>query len=227
MTIKMTCATAVAALLLAAPAYADGGPIPEPEPVPEPEPMPEPMPEPEPAPAPEEGGFYVEGFGGITLHPDLEWEGEDFEMDMGFAYGGAIGMNVSPDVDLEVEVTYAEAEYSCCNPNEVNALGLFGNGFYNFHVGDSADIYAGAGLGAVRVEYDSPFIGGGADGWGFGYQLIGGFKFPLFHDNLEAFAEYRWQDVPTNVDTTLDGGEGFNVEFNGHFITGGLRFTFR
>lgn len=222
MSIKTACATAVAALLLAAPACADGGPAPEP--MPEPEPVPEPAPPPGPAPAPEQGGFYIEGFGGITFHQDLEWEGEDFEMDTGFAVGGALGMNVSPDVDLEAEVTYAEAEYSCCNPNEVNALGLFGNGYYNFHVGDRADIYAGAGLGAVRVEYDIP--GFSAGDWGFGYQLIGGFKFALFHDNLEAFAEYRWQDVPTNVDV-VDGGEGFNVEFNGHFITGGLRFTFR
>ncbi|MFP3943207.1 MAG: outer membrane protein [Alphaproteobacteria bacterium] len=102
-------AVSSAALLFAANAFADGGPVPEPAPpTPAPEPAPEPEPEPEPAPAYEpapepEYNWYTTIFAGVafgdhegTLNFDFG-EGEAFStssevpMEMGYLLGWTLG----------------------------------------------------------------------------------------------------------------------------------------
>jgi opacity protein-like surface antigen len=222
--------SAAAAVLLAAPAFADGGPVPEPmPPAPPPEPAPEPVMEPEPAPPPPpaESRWYIEGYGGVTFVDELNWTGfgsppTDYSMDTGYNFGGAIGAHLSPWWDLEVDVFYATMGYECCD-TDVSGLSVMLDLIYNFNTGWAVDPYLGAGMGVTRVHYDG--IGwNGVEGseWRFGFQFMGGLMFEI-SESIGLFAEYRYHDVDGDADVAPQVSE---VEWRSHNASAGLRFNF-
>lgn len=220
MTFWKTLMAVSAAALLASPALADGSPMPEPIPEPEPVPEPEPMPEPEPAPAPEEYNYYLEIFGGVSFNPDLEYGGVLEEFDTGYNLGGAIGSSLTSAIDVEGEVFYTQSDYSNFVSN-LSALSMMANIYFNMGLG-STDLYAGGGIGGVRVRYDGEHVFPEDTGleWKFGWQLIGGIKTP-FIGSSEIFGEYRFHDVMGDADI-----ECCNVEYQSHNVSFGLRFLF-
>jgi opacity protein-like surface antigen len=222
---KLLLSSAAAALLLAAPVYADGGPVPEPTPpAPPPEPAPEPeyAPEPAPPPPPAESRWYVEGYGGVSFAPDLNYGCCVFEMETGYNFGGAMGAHLSPWWDLEIDVFYANVGYEGFETS-LSGLSVMLDLIYNFNTGWAVDPYLGAGLGVTRVRYDGEdqFPAFTGEEWRFGFQFMGGLMFEL-SESTGLFAEYRYHDV--DGDATIEGVE--DIEYRTHNVSAGLRFNF-
>lgn len=219
MSLKRLLLSAAAASLLAGPALADGGPTPEPPPPPPPPPEEDSAPPPPPPPPPPafEPGFYAEAEGGVAFVDELEATGFPEEMDTGYNFGGALGMHMTPNVDVEVEVFDVGLGYACCDI-DLNALSTMVNVLYNFGLGGMVDPYLGAGLGAVRVKVEDPFISDSA--WQFGYQAMGGLMMNV-SSNVGIFAEYRFHDA---VGEPFIFGE--DIEYHSHNVSGGIQVSF-
>jgi opacity protein-like surface antigen len=145
------------------------------------------------------GGFYLKGFGGLTVPQDDDFQinarggggsadtGLDF--DNGYILGIAGGYMLTPNVAVELEYAYrnADAEFKDFDgpstTTESNAWMV--NAIYNFTpMGGSGawQPYAGGGLGAadLNVERIDSLDGGDFDSdYNFAYQLIGGVKYNL------------------------------------------------
>ena len=163
--------------------------------------------------------YYLEGFGGLTVNPDLGYDDSDFEMDTGYNVGGAFGTTVN-EFDVEGEIFYTESDYEGYNSN-VNALSVMVNLVYGFPVANTVEGYVGAGLGGVNVEYDggSNFSSFTGDEWVFGGQIFGGILVPV-GENISLFGEYRYQHA---ADAEI---QGLDVEYRGHHFSVGVRATF-
>jgi opacity protein-like surface antigen len=123
-------------------------------------------------------GFYLKGFGGATFADnetfDLSGGLVDFfgirasiNYDTGYLLGAALGYSVLPNLDVEVEYTYREADGTLSvrddffpterfdETTKVNAVML--NALYRFDpVGAQGFLrpYLGGGLGGARVDFD-------------------------------------------------------------------------
>jgi len=225
---------AAAALLLAGPALADGGPVPEPPPPPppaEPAPEPEPAPPPPPAPAAFEPSIYVEGEGGVAFAGNLNYGCCEFEMETGYNAGGAFGVHVSPNWDVEMEGFFARMGYggcaTICNDTDfethLSGLSAMVNVIYNFDMGWGVDPYIGVGAGATRIHYDGgeqfPIFTG--SDWNFGYQVMAGGMMDIT-EHVGLFMEYRFHDV--TKDATIVGVP--NIEYRSHNVSLGVQLTF-
>ncbi|MFP3942710.1 MAG: outer membrane protein [Alphaproteobacteria bacterium] len=228
MSIKKLLLSSAAGLLLAAPAFADGGPVPEPapptppaEPAPEPEPEPEPAPPPPPPPADEEQ-FYIEGFGGVSFARDLSYGAAKFEMDTGWNAGGALGAHLNEHWDLEVDVFYSELGYEGFETS-ISGLSVMLDLLYNFNTGWVVDPYVGAGFGVTRVRYDgaNQFPTFTGQEWAFGYQFMGGLMYEVT-PIVDLFAEYRFHDIGGDVE--IKGVP--NIDYETHNISAGIRLNF-
>jgi opacity protein-like surface antigen len=116
--------------------------------------------------------YYIEAGGGVTTQDELDWGGGTFEMDDGHNFGVAVGRDMWTNWDAEVELSYNEMEYTCCNPNNTHEYRLMANATRNFSMGGFTP-YLGGGLGAAWVTYET---GGGfeAEDTVAAYQLVGG-----------------------------------------------------
>ena len=164
--------------------------------------------------------YYVEGFGGATFAPDLEYGCCEFEMDNGFNVGGSFGTNVN-GFDVEGEIFYSRSDYADYDTN-INGLALMVNVLYGFPIANTVEGYVGGGIGGVKVEYDgeNDFPSFTGDDWVFGWQLIGGVMYPLAN-NVSLFGEYRYQQAS---DADIQGVS--NVEYRGHHLSIGVRAAF-
>lgn len=238
MTLKQSLMAATAVALLAVPAYADGGPVPEP--MPEPAPPPEPAPEPEPAPLPEkEGGFYISAAGGAVWVNDIDLLDEiDFswiaEFDTGWAALGALGYDYGNGVRGELEVGYRDndGEIVIDGPEgffdsaNVKALTIMANGLYDYDTGSSFTPFIGFGLGAAQVDGDFTGIFSDDKAWAFAYQFIGGLNIGM-SDRMELFADYRYlatAGLEWDFDVIPDVVD--HDEYRSHTVTGGIRVRF-
>jgi opacity protein-like surface antigen len=122
--------------------------------------------------------LYLKGFGGATFADDesLELSGADasffalretISYDTGYLLGAALGYSMMPNLEVEVEYTYREADGTSTfrgnsfdtvrtdGTTKVNAV-MF-NAFYRFDpIGAQGMLrpYLGGGLGGARVDFD-------------------------------------------------------------------------
>jgi len=202
-----------ASLVFTGSALADGGPVAEPPPP--------------PAPAAFERSVYIEAEGGIAFASDLFWSppagfGATWVMDTGYNVGGAFGVHLSPNWDVEIEGFYANVGYEVSDSN-ISGLSAMVNVLYNFDTGWGIDPYLGAGLGATRVYYDRQIapVGWSGGDWGFGYQVMGGVMMHV-SPSLGIFVEYRFHDVTSDAEIP----SGVIAEYQTHNVSGGVQFTF-
>jgi opacity protein-like surface antigen len=125
-----------------------------------------------------------------------------------------VGRDIWTNWDAEVELSYNEMEYTCCNPNNTHEYRLMANATRNFSMGGFTP-YLGGGLGAAWVTYEAG--GFEAEDTVAAYQLIGGARVPI-GDRWGIFGEYRYQGTFGDAE---DGG--LEWEHNGHNFTFGAR----
>ena len=161
---------------------------------------------------------YVEGSIGLSAYPDLDWRGLDYEIDQGSAWGLAIGRHFTPTFSAELEFTHNKGEYTCCNPNNVNADAFMVNGYYRFMPGSTFRPYVGGGLGLVTVGYENvaPYE---REDQVFGWQVIGGGEFAV-NPNVSLFGEYRFQSATGAEDPPT------YWDYQSHVFSLGARYTF-
>jgi opacity protein-like surface antigen len=165
--------------------------------------------------------WYIKGFGGATFPQDDDFEVNDrlggdpfdsgLEFDTGYVLGFAAGLGVTPNVAVELEYAYRNADADLTGgpsaTTESNAFMV--NALYKFTpLGATGQWtpYVGGGLGAadLAIEDLSFDIGGDLDSdYNFAYQAIGGIGFAV-NPNLSLFGEVRFfgindQDLENDV----------------------------
>lgn len=151
--------------------------------------------------------MYVKGFGGATWpsadDENLRTNGSkvgrlDLDYDTGYTLGLAAGWAATPNVGLEFEYAYRNADYSGTAKGggerfdvdgTVKSSSMMVNAIYSFNpMGADAAVtpYLGAGIGAVQLDYD-----GDTSTWGFGYQAIAGVGYQVA-PQWTLYGEGRW-----------------------------------
>jgi opacity protein-like surface antigen len=140
------------------------------------------------------GSWYVKGFGGFTLPQDDDFKlnardgsgsiDSGLNFDTGYTLGIAGGYEITPNIAVELEYAYRNAE---ADPKGVNSgkkktesNAWMVNAIYNFTPMGATGAwqpYAGAGLGAADLNLEQIGSLGGGDfdsDYNFAYQVIGG-----------------------------------------------------
>lgn len=165
------------------------------------------------------------GFGGgATQSPDLDFNGTDREMQLGYNMGAFVGWSQTEDVSIMADFMFSESEYEDA-ASSLQSLSVMLNAMYLLDTGDFWRPYIGIGAGAVEVNFDrsstGPFlpgsIGSGSE-WAFGYQALAGMSFAV--DETHAITlGYRYQ---MSEDVTITGR---NVEYATHSVSIGVVFN--
>jgi opacity protein-like surface antigen len=165
---------------------------------------------------------YVQLSAGLTVEPDLGFNGVDYEMEKGINIDGQIGWNVYPQVRAGLDMMYTQTDY-VGYPTSLSTFSIMAAGTYYFDLGDGRfHPYAGAGVGAVQVNYTAPSgIGYDEDtgsAWAFGFELMAGAAIPTrFNFDLTFGYKYQWAD-----DVTISGIPG--IEYQSHNLSAGFLF---
>ena len=185
---------------------------------------------------------YVKGFGGATWPSDFDTTlTEDgtqialpsFDHDTGYTMGVAVGAAVTPNISMEIEYAYRNADFTVTDRDEgdradgdTSANAFMFNALYMFDgMGASGAVrpYLGGGIGGTNVEVSA----GGQDfdtETVFAYQLIGGVSYEL-NPNVDLFAEGRWFETKSGE---FDGPEqeSFDGKFETFDLLVGMRYAF-
>ena len=163
----------------------------------------------------DDGSVYFKVYGGVTLGNTLSWEGDDYDLDAGWLFGGAVGMDVfAPGLAVELDATVSSADYSG-GDTPLNGVTVMADLVYTAPLTDAVSAYFGAGLGVVGVQYDDNDYGYGAGGQVFGGLLL------AVADNVSLFGEVRYQSAFSTIDA-----DGYDVEFSRTAVLAGLKFSF-
>jgi len=157
------------------------------------------------------GSWYVKGFGGLTVPQDDDFDVDlrgggfvadsGFNFDTGYVLGIAGGFMATPNVAVELEYAYRNADAELKNSDgsshktESNAWMV--NALYYFTpLGPTGawQPYAGGGLGAADLNFEEvdSFAGGDFDSdYNFAYQVIGGVAYNI-NPNLSLNGEARF-----------------------------------
>lgn len=154
--------------------------------------------------------WYIKGFGGATFPQDDDFEidargggrlaNTGLEYDTGYVLGFAAGVDITPNVAVELEYAYRNADAELRNSDgdsgktESNAFMV--NALYNFTpLGATGQWqpYVGGGLGAADLNIESfDLVGGDLDSdYNFAYQVIGGIGYAV-NPNLSLIGELRF-----------------------------------
>ena len=185
---------------------------------------------------------YVKGFGGATWPSDFDTTlTEDgtqialpsFDHDTGYTLGVAVGAAVTPNISMEIEYAYRNADFTVTDRDEgdradgdTSANAFMFNALYMFDgMGATGAVrpYLGGGIGGANVEVSA----GGQDFEAemlLAYQLIGGVSYEL-NPNVSLFAEGRWFQTESDK---FDGpdGESFDGKFETFDLLVGMRYSF-
>lgn len=159
---------------------------------------------------------YVQLLGGtasgdITLH-DLQIPGLSpvYEMDLGYALAGTVGVVVMDGVSVEADVLHTSRTYTISPDDTQDTTSLMANLKAEMALNDMFSVYGAVGVGVV---HSVTFATAATDEYsGFGYQLIGGVSAALT-DSVSLIGEVRLQNSFGAMDPdnpshqyTIDGG---------------------
>ena len=163
--------------------------------------------------------FFIAGYGGVRLGNTLNWDDSAYDLAQGPAFGATFGVNTTiPGLSFDIDAMQANSYYSCCGTDDVlNSTTLMADINYTAPIADGFSVFAGAGVGALWLNYDNYEHGTAA-----AYQLKAGAKFDLT-DQLGLFAEYKYQSAFGDV----QGDKGDNIQVAHGTVLGGLQFTFK
>ncbi|MFO1143638.1 MAG: OmpW family outer membrane protein [Amaricoccus sp.] len=153
------------------------------------------------------GGFYLKGFGGWTLPQNENFDLTDkatglgapsgFDYDSGYILGLAGGYTLSPNVALELEYAYRNANADLKNfdsRGDVTSNAFMANAIYTFQgMGPNGAFkpYLGAGLGAADVNAAESNASKLSGAYNFAYQVITGVSYDL-NPNVSLNGEVRY-----------------------------------
>jgi opacity protein-like surface antigen len=155
--------------------------------------------------------WYIKGFGGATFPQDDDFELDEragplsvdtgLNYDTGYVLGIAAGVGLTPNVAVELEYAYRNADAEFKNSGGVNAKtesnAFMVNALYKFTpLGANGEWqpYVGGGLGAADLNIeDLPSEAGGDldSDYNFAYQVIGGVGYAI-NPNLSLNGELRF-----------------------------------
>ncbi|TPE49130.1 outer membrane protein [Amaricoccus solimangrovi] len=168
-------------------------------------------------------GTYFKLFGGWSIPQDQDFtldrdgtgrpSGLDF--DSGYGLGAAIGFAYRPNVDIEIEYVYRDADAYLENTRNTdsgssssNAVMI--NALYEFPSSgtmSSLHPYVGAGLGVGDLAYDRDDLEMDSD-YNFAYQVIAGVGYDV---SLQAslYTEIRYFSI---TDQTIEGDNDYSFD---------------
>ncbi|MCB1370421.1 MAG: porin family protein [Rhodobacteraceae bacterium] len=167
------------------------------------------------------GSFYLKGFGGATWPSGEENElqflggGTDIDVkldyDTGYVLGVAVGYNYTPNIGVELEYGFRQADLKGQVSGDTRSNAVMVNAIYRLD-GMGADgafqPYFGAGIGGANIDLQTE-DNGSFDNYGlFAWQLIGGVGYRISPD-WTLMGEARWYSVNSG---SLDGADGFSLD---------------
>lgn len=170
--------------------------------------------------APAFGGFYAEVYGGVVLPGISTWPGDDYDMNVGPAFGASLGIGTPiPGLSVGLDVMWTSAEYTEYDNEFQRSLSGMVEVEYAVPLNDTFELYGAAGLGFVDVTYEQ--IGGEKlSDTGAGYQVAIGARANVL-ENVALFAEFKHQDTFGAADLGT-----YEVSTPTNNLLVGLRFAF-
>lgn len=164
--------------------------------------------------APAHAETYGKLLGGATLGDEHDFTvgpaTGQYDTDLGYTVGGALGHNLSDYFSLEGEVAYRSNEIdgaaALFGDNDLNALSFMTNGVvHGPNQAGGITPYIGGGAGAVRLSAldESDLV--------FAYQAFGGLN-KNFNEKLSAGVEYRY------LDANEASFGGLDTEYDSHGV---------
>ncbi len=167
------------------------------------------------------GSFYLKGFGGFTWPSgeknELQFSGQntgqsvDLDYDTGYVLGAAIGYNFTPNIGLEVEYAFRQADLKGQVSGDTRSNALMFNAIYKLN-GMGADgafqPYFGAGIGGANIDVQADSDGSYDNGGLFAWQLIGGVGYRVTPD-WTLMGEARWYNANSG---DLEGPNGLSID---------------
>jgi opacity protein-like surface antigen len=165
-------------------------------------------------------GFYFEIYGGATLEGISTFDGSDYDMDTGAAFGAAFGlMTPVPGLAVELDVMKSVGNYSGSDYGVEN-YSLMINGEYSVPVNDMFEVYGAVGVGVIKTVYDSVDYDDYYSGTGAGYQVAIGARAHIT-DGMSLFGELKYQNSFSEIDAN-----GFDIQYPTLNALVGVRFAF-
>jgi opacity protein-like surface antigen len=173
--------------------------------------------------APALSGFYAQIYGGANLAGTLTFgDGEAADLNLGSAFGGAIGRETPEGLALELDALHTGRQWNTVPNYSLASTSIMADAKYSLRLSDAFDVYAGIGVGALNYT-ETLMSGSTLSGWGMGYQVQLGATL-RFTDNLSAFAEYRYQNSFSPVAVTALADD--SVSAPGNLVLTGLKLGF-
>lgn len=191
-----------------------------------------------------EYGWYFSIFGGVQSLASAEADdgspafGQffDFDADLGWVAGAAVGVQVTDFLRGEVEfstgglglteVTIDDAATFDVEDGSASTTYLFGNLWFDLDTGSGFTPYIGGGIGAAYLTAEGDISLGDPidlEGWGWAYQVGAGVQFDVA-DNIAVDLGYRYKAI---VDADLEGnGDDAVADVSSHVVQAGLKIGF-
>ena len=160
--------------------------------------------------------WYVRGDIGGTFQAEID-ASPTVEADDGLIVSGGAGAHLTPNIRLEGELAYLQADGD--GGGDLKTTAAFLNGYYDFNPDGVWRPYVGAGVGYGSVELD----GGGVDDAdaGLAYQVKAGLARPL---GPRAIGEIGYRYVSVSEVELGAGASRLDGDFSSHAVTVGLRY---
>ncbi len=181
---------------------------------------------------------YVSGKIGFTKTSDSDWSDSGSTGDIGVSnavnFAAAYGLNVTPEIRTEFEISYRKADLDDITVDGVGSADLSGdvktwgfmiNGYYDFMKENVVSPYVTAGIGALRHKGKIDAVGGlgvsavKGDDTTFAYQLGFGAAYDL-SEKVALDGGYRYlggSDIKISTSS---------FEYDAHELRVGLRYNF-
>lgn len=168
----------------------------------------------------------VHGGGNFTHEGDFNGVG-DLSYEPGYAAGVVAGFAWDQALRTEVEFTYRENDFDELDTSvgsfdvdgDLTSVALMGNVFYDFRSGSPWVPYAGGGLGAAIVTFDSAAHDSDTV---FAFQLGAGVGYEI-NPAITLSLDYRFFGTE---DPEFDDGGRFDLEYLNSSLWFGLRYNF-
>lgn len=169
------------------------------------------------------GQLYVELYGGAHFLGTSDYDGTQYDMDPGYAIGGAIGLLTPvPGLAFEIDVMATGSEYSEFDGEFLDTFSVMASAEYSLALNEMFEVYGALGLGAVNVHYHQDGNPSESDGWGAGYQVAVGARAHVTED-VSLFSELKYQNTFAPVEL-FDGTQDAQMPTLSALV--GLRLSF-